>query len=70
MVDDKAHKEYLEFLEPLLDNRSDSPQIAGVPIRIPDYSPVVLRRGKPLVKPPRRYGYCSNPLRISSVYWF
>ena len=74
LVDDKAHKEYLEFLEPLLDNRSDSPQISEsepqVPIGIPDYSPVVLRHGIRLVKPPQHYGYSSKPMRAESIYWF
>ena len=74
LVDDKAHKEYLDVLEPILDTKSDSPVLSEsgpqAPFPIPDYSPVVLRRGNRSVKSPRRYGYCSNPLRIASVYWF
>ena len=66
LVTNKDHKDYLEFLEPFLDNKSDSPQISEsepqVPIRIPIHCPGELRRSSRLVKPPRRYGYSSNPL--------
>ena len=74
LVVDKDHKDYLEFLEPLLDKQSEAPVPSESEpralIRIPEFSPVALRRGKRLVKPPRRYRYSSNPMLIESVYWF
>ena len=74
LVVDKDHKDYLEFLEPLLDKQSEAPVPSESEpralIRIPEFSPVALRRGKRLVKPPRRYGYSSNLMLIESVYWF
>ena len=74
LVIDKDHKDYLEFLEPLLDKISEAPELSESEpralIRVPAFSPMALRCGKRSVKPPRRYGYSSNPMCIESVYWF
>ena len=74
LVTNKDHQDYLEFLEPFLDNKSDSPQISEsepqVAIRIPQHSPGDLRRSKRLVKPPQRFGFSSNPVVAESIYWF
>jgi len=74
LVTNKDRQDYLEFLEPFLDNKSDSPQISEsepqVAIRIPQHSPGDLRRSKRLVKPPRRFGFSSNPVVAESIYWF
>ena len=74
LVPDKDHEDYLEFLEPFLDNQSESLQNSAsdpqAAIRIPTYCPGELRRSTRLVKPPRRYGFSSNPVVTESIYWF
>ena len=73
LVDQKAHNEYLDFLEPLLDQRSASPVSTESEVEpssnSPVEGPVLPRPSTRHKKAPRRYGHASHPVHLESVFW-
>ena len=73
LFDKKAHNEYLDFLEPLLDQRSESPVFTESEFEPSTQSPVegtvLPRQSKRNKKAPRRYGHSSHPIHLASVFW-
>ena len=74
LVDNQAHNEYMDMLEPLLEHESgvpelqDSEPLVHIPIPVP--TPLGYRRSERQRRPPRRFGHSSHPIRMESVFWF